>query len=66
MCVQATRYGEKTLEYSAGCGFWECSPPIQPAVLLLLGAVVVLFVWQSLRPPRRPDWWRSGRRPKGG
>jgi hypothetical protein len=48
------------LDYSTACGFWECFP-IEPAVVLLLSAGVVLFVWKSLRPPRPPKWWRKSR-----
>ncbi|MBW3571030.1 MAG: hypothetical protein KY467_07980 [Gemmatimonadetes bacterium] len=41
---------------------WSCGPaPLYPVVMIVLGAAILLFVWKSLRPPRRPDWWRSGR-----
>ena len=41
---------------------WDCSPPIQPWVITVLSAITLLFVWQSMRPQRRPHWWRSVRK----
>lgn len=39
---------------------WYCGPPpLYPYVMALLGALILLWVWKSVRPPRQPDWWRA-------
>jgi hypothetical protein len=35
---------------------------MQPWVIVVPSAVVLLFAWTALRSPRPPDWWRTDRR----
>jgi hypothetical protein len=40
---------------------FDCPTSMQPWVIWVLSAVVVLFVWRSIRKPRQPDWWHGRR-----